>query len=194
MRKIIVVMILVLCIIFVSAFFIIKFALTSPISPFFLAYEDPDHYFTISIPVTWNREQAVGVGTTNIGTVYQRSQRVEVVHFSSLNIGIAIQVVEANPTCADSIPMNKYTTTKLSGLPALYDPSSTTWFLKTTNASYIIIASYPGGGGVFNKPTQNVGGPVGKFIPQFIQDQDKELVTRIINSFHPLKANLFPCY
>src|SRR5207245_2597007 len=106
-----------------------------------------------------------GIGTTNIGTVYEKSQTVEVVDLSSQNMGITVKVIETTPTCADSVPMHKYTATTLGGVPALYDPASLNWFVKTQKASYIITARYPG----------SKGTDTGSIVPapQFIKNQDK---------------------
>jgi hypothetical protein len=154
-------------------------------------YTDPDGYFNVDILSNWTVEKSTGTGTTDIGTVNQKTHIIEYINITlSAYKTITIQVYEDEQKCINIKWKNN---TTLGGLPAYYDKTLYTWYLETTNAEYIINYGWYPYVGRFNGPAIKVGQPTNMPISQEKINEYKKQVTMVINSFRPINTQALNC-
>ena len=147
-------------------------------------YKDPDNYFAITIPSSWNKIATYGNETkrTNIG---QKTTKLELSVLSfQKNMGISILTYEGTPSCETVKKPNS----KVAGLPAFYDPKQSMWIINTGNATYVITYHYPGVG-LTHRPSKILPTPM----PQFQLDANQNTINSILYTFKPLNIQPLQC-
>ncbi len=148
-------------------------------------YTDPQRYFTITIPNTWQIQTNTAVAKTGIGTKQPTLHTIEIVTLASgEHGGITAQTYEEKPSCTALLKPN----TTLAGLPASYDPVKKIWTLSTQTATFVIGSYYPG--------SARFHGSLGRVIPSTSQseiDADQRVINSIITSFLPIRLQPPSC-
>jgi len=155
-------------------------------------FNDPDNYFSIQVPSTWNTTSSNAVEKKGLGTDHETTHTIKIINFfsSAARVGVVVQIYEETPSCNDIPNSPAMHEAVLAGLPAIFDPSRRMWILQTTNATFIITYAYPGVGGYHNPI--NRSGYVTP-VPQAVRDADQHLVNSIISSFLPKNLQPLRC-
>ena len=142
-------------------------------------YSDPGKVFAVSVPSTWNITPSTATSTTGLNTAHPVKQTRQITQFTKpAEMGFTVQVMSGQPSC----PLQEKLTTTVAGLPASYDPGTSTYTIPTTTATVLVSLAYPGTNS-FHGPLQTTRPTP---IPQATVAADKQFV------FSLLKTLTFP--